>query len=87
MVDSVVSVWSFAGLLIVYVIGIIGFVGGSGVRNWLLLVRRLACRACVVVLASDSGSESESESLWAGSGTQAWVSKRWIVEAGLSWFV
>ncbi len=80
MVDSVVSVWSFVGLLMVYVIGIIGFVGGSGVGNWLLLVRRLACRACVVVLASDSGSESESESL---SLSVDAVGEGWVRNSGL----
>ncbi len=64
----------------VYEIGMIGLVDGSGVGNWLLLARRLACRACVVVWASDSRSELESESL---SLSVEALGEGWIRDAGL----
>ncbi len=75
-----VSVRSLAGLLMVYVIGIIGFVGGSGVGNWLRLAWRLTCMACVVVWASDSESELGSESL---SLSVKAVGEGWVRDAGL----
>ncbi len=58
-----VSVEVVAGLVIVYLIEIIGSVSGVGAGNLFRGARRSTCRARVVVGVSDSESESESGSL------------------------
>ena len=57
------SVGVVVGLLMVYLIGIIGCVSGVGVGNVFRGARRSTCKARVVVGVSESESESESGSL------------------------
>ncbi len=75
-----VSVKGVAGLVMVYLIGIIGCVSGVGVENLFRCTRRLTCRTRVVVGVSDSESESESESL---SLSVRAVGAGWLRNAGV----
>ena len=79
-----VSVEVVAGLLIVYLIGIIGCVSGVGVGNVFRGVRRSTCRARVVVSVSDSKSESESGSLPLSMRA---VGAGWLRNAGVGKYV
>ena len=74
------SVGVVVGLLMVYLIGIIGFVSGVGVGNVFRGVRRSTCRARVVVGVSESESESESGSL---SLSGRAVGAGWLRNAGV----
>ena len=75
-----VSVEGVAGLVMVYLIGIIGCVSGVGVGNLFRCARRSTSRARVVVGVSDSESESESESL---SLSVRAVGAGWLRNAGV----
>ncbi len=57
------SVEVVVGLVMVYLIGIIGCVSGVGVGNVFRGTRRSTCKARFVVGVSESESESESGSL------------------------
>ncbi len=57
------SVGVVVGLLMVYLIAIIGFVSGVGAGNVFRGARRSTCKARFVVGVSESESESESGSL------------------------
>ena len=70
---SVVSVEVVAGLLIVYLIGIIGCVSGAGVGNVFRGVRRSTCKARVLGGVSESESESESLSLSVRAVGAGWL--------------